>query len=55
MTNSQSKTAAIILSTIGAIFMISIGFGILPWNMAVFAGVMCFVVAGMMRRLSKQE
>jgi hypothetical protein len=53
MTDSQSKTTAIVLSTISAIFMISIGFGFLPWNIAVFAGVVCFVLAAMMRRLAK--
>lgn len=55
MTNQNSKTIAIILSTVGVLFMISTGFSLLPWNIAVFAGIACFILAGLMRRLSKQS
>lgn len=54
MTNQTTKTIAIILSTIGVLFFISTGFSLLPWNIAVFAGIACFLVAGMVRRLGKE-
>ena len=53
MTNQTTKTVAIILSTVGVLLMISTGFSILPWNIAVFAGIACFIVAGMVRRMGK--
>lgn len=55
MTNQTTKTVAIVLSTLGILFMVSIGFGLLPWNLAVFAGVACFIVAGMVKKLGGQE
>lgn len=54
MTNQTTKTVAIILSTIGVLFFISTGFSLLPWNISVFAGIACFIVAGMVRRLGKE-
>ena len=54
MTHQMAKTVALILSTIGVLFMISTGFSLLPWNIAVFAGLACFIVAGLVRRLGNQ-
>jgi hypothetical protein len=54
MNNQNSKTIAIILSTVGVLFFISTGFSLLPWNIAVFTGIGCFILAGLVRRLGKQ-
>lgn len=51
----NTNTLAIILGTLGVIFMVSTGFQILPWNWAVFLGVVCFVLAWMVRRLAAQK
>ncbi|MBL8207044.1 MAG: hypothetical protein JNM09_22615 [Blastocatellia bacterium] len=55
MNNQTSKTVAMILTTVGVLFMISTAFSLLPWNIAVFAGIACFIVAGLVRRMGKQH
>jgi hypothetical protein len=55
MTNQNSRTIALILMAVGVLFMISTGFRLLPWNIAVFAGIACFILAGLVRRLGKQQ
>ena len=54
MTNQTTKTVTIILSTVGVLFFISTGFSLLPWNIAVFAGIACFIVVGMVKKLRKE-
>jgi hypothetical protein len=49
---THSDTLAIILGTLGVVFMIASGFQIMPWKWAVFLGVACFIFAGMMRRIA---
>ena len=46
---------AIILGTLGVIFMLAMAFQILSWNWAIFLGVSCFMLAAMMRRISAQK
>ena len=55
MTNDNAKVAAIILSTLGILFMIAMAFQILPFNIAIFAGVACFILAGTVRRIGHQR
>ena len=49
---SQSETLAIILGTLGVVFMIASAFQIMPWRWAIFLGVACFMFAAMMRRIA---
>jgi hypothetical protein len=51
----NTTTWAIILTTIGIIFFIAMAFRILPSNYALFAGVACFILAGMVRRIGRQR
>ena len=53
--NYQSKTAATILTTLGVLFMIAMAFQILPFNIAIFSGVACFILAGTVRRIGRER
>lgn len=46
MNNQTTATTATILSTVGVLFMLAMAFGVLPANIALFAGVASFVIAG---------
>lgn len=48
--NNKANIVAIALTTLGIIFFIAMAFQILPWNYAIFAGVVCFIVASAVRR-----
>lgn len=52
---NNPNTLAIILGTLGIIFMMAMAFQILSWNWAIFLGVSCFMLAGMMRRIAAQK
>ena len=47
-----TQVAAMILGTIGILFMMAMAFKILPANYAIFAGVACFIIAGAVKRFS---
>lgn len=49
--NNQANLIAIVLSTLGILFFMAMAFKILPQNYATFAGVACFILAGMVKRL----
>ena len=49
---NQSETLAIVMGTLGVLFMIASAFRIMPWNWAIFLGVACFIIAGMLRRVA---
>lgn len=55
MTNDNAKVAAIVLSTLGILFMVAMAFKILPFNIAIFAGVACFILAGAVRRIGRER
>ena len=49
---NRAQVIAMILGTIGVLFMMAMAFRILPTNFAIFAGVACFIVAGAVKRFS---
>ena len=53
--NNQSNLIAIVLSTLGVLFFMAMAFKILPQNYAIFAGIACFILAGMVKRLAAQK
>ncbi|HKA21364.1 MAG TPA: hypothetical protein VKN18_24010 [Blastocatellia bacterium] len=53
MTNYQAKIAAMLLTSAGILFMMSMAFQILPFNIAIFSGVACFILAGTVRRIGR--
>ena len=48
----RKNPIAVILGTLGTIFMLAMAFGVLPMKFAIFAGVVCFVLAGMVKKLT---
>jgi hypothetical protein len=55
MTNPQANLIAVVLGTLGALFFIAMGLGVMPGKWAIFAGIACFILAGMTRRLAGQK
>lgn len=55
MTNDKGKTWAIVLSTLGTIFILAMAFGVLPFSYALFAGIACYILAGTVRKLHSKE
>ena len=47
-----SQVVAMILGTMGILFIMAMAFKILPANYAIFAGVACFIIAGAVKRFS---
>ncbi|HEY7544382.1 MAG TPA: hypothetical protein VID27_05850 [Blastocatellia bacterium] len=52
---NKAKMMAIVFSTLGLIFMVSMAFQVLPFKYAIFAGVSCFFLAGMCRRFVARQ
>ena len=53
MGRQPKSTAAVILSTLGVLFMVATAFGVLlPRPYLLFLGVACFILAGMVGRLA---
>lgn len=50
----KAKILSIVFSTLGLIFFVAMAFQVLPYKYAIFAGVSCFFLAGMCRRLRRQ-
>ena len=46
----KANTIAIVLGTLGTLFMIAMGLGVLPFKIAIFAGIACYILAGAVRR-----
>lgn len=52
---NKARTMTIVFSTLGLIFMMAMAFQVLPYKYAIFAGVSCFFLAGMCRRIMAQR
>lgn len=55
MTNGKVNIIAMMVMTLGIIFFIAMAFGVMPRNYALFAGVSCFIIATMVRRIMIQK
>lgn len=55
MARQNVSSIAIVLGTAGVLFMIAMAFGVLPFNLALFAGVACLILAGMVKRITGVE
>ena len=53
--NQKANVIAIVLGTLGTLFMIAMAFGVLPFKIAIFAGVACYILAGAVRRVMVQR
>jgi hypothetical protein len=47
----MKNPVTVILSTLGTIFMLAMAFKVLPTNIALFAGVSCYVLAGASKKI----
>ena len=46
MSRYTAQVASTVLGIAGTLLFVSIGFHIMPSNMAIFSGIACFVMAG---------
>jgi len=53
--NDKANLISIVLGTLGVLFMMAMAFGILPTNMAIFACIACFIIAGAVKRVASQR
>jgi len=51
---SRANLIAIALGALGTLFFISSAFSLMPWNIAIFAGIACYIIAGAVRRMMTQ-
>jgi hypothetical protein len=47
MTPAMKRTLSLIFSALGVLFMLAMSFTVMPQRYALFAGVGCFVLSGM--------
>ncbi|MFL6213227.1 MAG: hypothetical protein ACJ74J_04955 [Blastocatellia bacterium] len=52
--NDKANLISIVLGTLGVLFMMAMAFSILPTNLAIFASIACFIIAGAVKRLAAQ-
>ena len=53
--NDKANIISVILGTLGVLFMMAMAFSIMPTNLAIFAGVACFILAGAVKRIAAQR
>ena len=53
--NDKANLISVILGTLGVLFMMAMAFSVMPTNLAIFAGVACFIVAGAVKRIAAQR
>ena len=51
----KANLVVVVLGTLGVLFMMAMAFGILPTNLAIFAGVACFIIAGAVKRIATER
>ena len=53
--NDKSNIVATVLGTLGVLFFMAMAFGLMPTNIAIFAGVACFILVGTVKRIMKPD
>lgn len=53
--NDKANLISIVLGTLGVLFMMAMAFHVLPTNLAIFAGIACFIIAGAVKRVASQR
>jgi hypothetical protein len=48
--SDKANVIATVLGILGMLFFMAMAFGILPTNLAIFAGIACFIIAGAIKR-----
>ncbi len=55
MDRQTTSTVATILGVVGILFMLTMAFGILPRNIALFLGIGSFIIAALLRTLAARR
>jgi hypothetical protein len=50
--SDKANVIAMVLGTLGVLFFMAMAFKILPTNLAIFAGIACFIIAGAVKRIA---
>jgi hypothetical protein len=50
--SDKANLIAVVLGTLGVLFFMAMAFGLLPQNLAIFAGIACFIIAGAVKRVA---
>ena len=53
--SDKANLIAMVLGTLGILFFMAMAFRILPTNLAIFAGIACFIIAGAVKRFAAQD
>jgi hypothetical protein len=48
--SDKANLIATVLGVLGVLFFMAMAFSILPTNLAIFAGIACFIIAGAVKR-----
>ena len=48
--SDKANIIATVLGVLGVLFFMAMAFSILPTNLAIFAGIACFIIAGAIKR-----
>ena len=48
--SDKANIIATVLGILGMLFFMAMAFSILPTNLAIFAGIACFIIAGAIKR-----
>jgi hypothetical protein len=50
--SDKANVIAMVLGTLGVLFFMAMAFKLLPTNLAIFAGIACFIIAGAVKRIA---
>ena len=53
--SDRANLVAVVLGTLGVLCFMAMAFNILPKNLAIFAGIACFIIAGAVKRMAAQK
>ena len=53
--NDKANLISVALGTLGVLFFMAMAFRLLPTNLAIFAGIACFIIAGAVKRVAAQR
>ena len=53
--NDKANLIATVLGTLGVLFFLAMAFSVLPGNLAIFAGIACFILAGTTKRIAAND
>ncbi len=55
MNPNTANPLALILGVVGTLFILAMAFGIMPGKTALFLGIACYIIAGLVRTLAGRQ